>query len=67
MYKHEFKIGEHFYTASGEWICTDIGSRTIIAYNIDDVNPHDEWDMQNNIVFYEYEFMACSLHPYDEN
>ena len=34
--KHEdFSIGLEFYTASGKWRCTDIGSRTVIASQID--------------------------------
>jgi hypothetical protein len=29
----DFKIGETFYTASGEWEVVDIGSKTVIALN----------------------------------
>lgn len=31
MTHDEFVIGERFYTATGPWVCTDKGSRTIIA------------------------------------
>ena len=31
MNSNEFKIGENFFTATGEWICTDVGTRTVIA------------------------------------
>lgn len=27
----DFNIGKHFFTAEGEWVCTDIGTRTIAA------------------------------------
>jgi len=34
--KHEdFAMGLEFYTASGKWRCTDIGTRTIVAIRID--------------------------------
>ncbi len=36
--KHEdFSIGLEFYTATGKWSCTDIGTRTIVAIQIDKV------------------------------
>ncbi|NVN09725.1 hypothetical protein [Nguyenibacter vanlangensis] len=31
----DFTIGSTFWTASGEWRCTDIGRRTVIAIRID--------------------------------
>lgn len=34
--KHaDFRIGASFWTVTGEWRCTDIGSRTIIAIRLD--------------------------------
>lgn len=30
----DFEIGNTFYTASGTWRCTDIGTRTVIAIKI---------------------------------
>ena len=33
--KHEdFSIGREFYTATGKWRCTDIGTRTVTAIHI---------------------------------
>ena len=32
----DFNIGLEFATATGQWRCTDIGTRTIIAINISD-------------------------------
>ena len=31
MKREQFRIGCVFYTGSGAWICTDIGTRTVIA------------------------------------
>ena len=51
--KHsDFKIGEKFYTGSGRWICTDIGTRVIVAKK-DDPNADEE------IVFDRYDFGGC--------
>lgn len=30
----DFRLGIEFYTASGKWRCTDIGSRTILAIKL---------------------------------
>lgn len=35
-----FKIGQEFFTESGRWRCTDVGSRTICGIRIDNVT-HD--------------------------
>jgi len=36
--KHEdFSIGLEFYTTTGKWRCTDVGTRTIAAIRIDQV------------------------------
>ena len=36
MMKHsDFKVGREFWTASGQWRCTDIGTRTIVAIRLD--------------------------------
>ena len=31
MTKNDFRIGLEFYTGSGKWRCTDIGTRVIVA------------------------------------
>jgi len=41
MKKSEFKIGEDFYTESGKWRCTDIGTRTIAAIQLNQDNPQN--------------------------
>lgn len=35
MKPEEFKIGDEFYTHTGKWRCTDVGTRTIIAIKLD--------------------------------
>ena len=35
MKKEDFHIGLEFYTGSGRWRCTDIGTRVIAAIRID--------------------------------
>ena len=35
MRKADFKIGKEFFTASGTGLCTDIGTRTIVAIKKD--------------------------------
>jgi hypothetical protein len=31
MKREEFRIGDVFYSAAGAWVCTDIGTRVIVA------------------------------------
>ena len=38
MMKHsDFSMGTVFWTGSGKWRCTDIGTRTIVAIHLDPV------------------------------
>ncbi len=64
MIKEDFQIGLEFYTASGKWRCTDIGTRVIVAIKL------DQDDLRNyngppysvaECVFDEYDFGGCSL------
>ena len=62
MKLEDFKIGDKFYTATGAWIVSDIGTRTVVAYNASTQPDKGAcWDLQDNIVFYEYDFGGCSL------
>ena len=62
MIHNQFKIGGIFYTATGTWLCTDIGTRVIVAIHV----GHEDW-MKGppyavpEIVFDEYDFPGCSL------
>lgn len=68
MTKDDFQIGAEFYTGAGKWRCTDVGTRVIIAIQLDQEDPSwfagpsyavVEW------VFDEYDFGGCSLDPID--
>lgn len=57
--KHsDFKIGEYFYTLTGKWKCTDIGTRVIIAYQIETINGRGKVN-DTEFIFDEYDFPAC--------
>lgn len=38
MEQSDFHIGLEFYTATGRWRCTDIGTRVIVAISLE---PHE--------------------------
>jgi hypothetical protein len=66
MTKDEFRIGHEFYTASGNWRCTDIGTRVIMAVKLDQDNPRNYNGPPYSIVedvFDEYDIEGCSLAP----
>ena len=66
MTKDDFRIDMEFYTAVGKWRCTDVGTRVIVAIQLDQNDPSwyagppfavAEW------VFDEYDLDGCSLDP----
>jgi hypothetical protein len=68
MTRDDFRIGLEFYTATGRWRCTDVGTRVIAAIQLNQEDPSwyagppyavVEW------VFDEYDFGGCSLDPID--
>ena len=68
MTRDDFCIGLEFYTATGRWRCTDVGTRVIAAIQLNQEDPSwyagppyavVEW------VFDEYDFGGCSLNPID--
>ena len=54
----DFTIGREFWTETGRWRCTDVGTRTVCAIKLDG-DPRD-WDGPPYIcaehVFDEYDF-----------
>ena len=68
MKKEEFRIGLEFYTGSGKWRCTDIGTRVIVAIKLDQDDPRYYNGPPYSIVesaFDEYDMRGCSLDPAD--
>lgn len=66
MKKSDFIIGLEFYTATGKWRCTDIGSRVVVAIEL---NQKDQRNYNGppysvcECVFDEYDFEGCALEP----
>jgi len=64
MKKSDFSIGLVFYTGAGKWRCTDVGSRVIVAIEL---NQKDERNYSGppysicECVFDEYDIEGCSL------
>jgi hypothetical protein len=64
----DFEIGKAFYTTNGwKWICTDKGSRTIIAIH-DEEGRNPSWlkgppYAVAEVVFDENDMPACSQEP----
>src|SRR5581483_7719585 len=63
MKKDEFEVGKHFWTGSGEWVCTDKGQRTIVAARWDALkdNPAGPPYSVGENVFDEYDQDGCYL------
>ena len=64
----DFAIGIRFFTAAGEWQCTDIGTRVIVAIKLD--APDASWYAGPPFavaesVFDESDQEGCSLDPHD--
>lgn len=68
MKKDNFKIGKEFCTATGKWLCTDIGTRVIVAIHLNQENPINyngpPYSIPEN-VFDEYDMEGCSLDQID--
>ena len=68
MTKNDFIIGESFFTGSGEWRCTDIGTRIIVAIKLDQEDTRNYNGPPYSIVetvFDEYDFGGCCLNAND--
>jgi hypothetical protein len=68
MKKEDFKLGKEFYTATGKWLCTDIGTRVVVAIHLNQENPVNyngpPYSIPEN-VFDEYDMEGCSLEQID--
>jgi len=68
MKKERFVIGQDFFTATGAWRCTDIGSRVIVAILLDQKDERNYFGPPYSIpevVFDEYDMEGCSLDAMD--
>ncbi len=62
MKQEDFKIGKNFFTASGKWRCTDVGTRVIIAIKLDQEDERNYNGPPYSIaesIFDEYDFEGC--------
>jgi hypothetical protein len=69
MKKEEFKLGTEFYTATGRWLCTDIGTRVIVAIHLNQDDPINYNGPPYTIpesVFDEYDIEGCSPDPIED-
>jgi hypothetical protein len=66
----DFRIGMEFYTETGLWRCTDVGTRTIVAVKITDgyPSPQDQPPFSNaaEMVFDEYDFDGLYRRPVED-
>ena len=66
MNRTEFRIGIEFYTGSGKWRCTDIGTRCIAAIKLDKQDTSYYNGPPYAVVehvFDEFGMQGCSLDP----
>ena len=60
----DFKTNQSFFTATGEWICLDVGTRSVTAIKKSDYNIQEPWDQQDHSkiqIFYSFDFGGCCL------
>ena len=55
MRKQDFTIGSHFLCGGRRWLCTDVGTRVIVAVRVDvvvEARMMDSWQslMSRNVV-----------------
>ena len=67
MTRDDFQIGTEFFTATGKWRCTDIGTRVVVAILLD---KDASWYAGPPFavaesVFDEYDLGGCSLDATD--
>ena len=64
MLLNEFEKGKSFWTGTGEWICTDIGTRTIAAVRKDDMIDQygkvvEDPVSCSELIFHRYDWGGC--------
>jgi len=67
MKHNQFKIGTEFFTATGKWRCTDIGTRTITVIKLDMLDNSWYKGPPYAVVehsFDEYDLDGCELESF---
>jgi hypothetical protein len=57
MKREEFRVGTEFWCEGTRWRCIDVGSRVVVAENLDVPDGKVEH------VFHEYDLAACTPSP----
>jgi hypothetical protein len=57
----EFRIGARFWTDAAEWLCTDVGTRVIVAIQVgsQELRAGPPYADALELVFNEYDFEGC--------
>jgi hypothetical protein len=48
----DFKIGDYFFAGASKWLCTDVGTRTVVAKRVGDED-------ETEVVFDDRDFDHC--------
>lgn len=67
MEHSDFTIGLYFYTSTGKWLCTDVGTRTICAIKIITTTDYLETCPPYSVVEYVFDedsILGCSPEPF---
>lgn len=61
MKHRQFRIGGVFYTATGAWVCTDVGTRTVVAVRKASLDAHPNGPPYSiaETAFDEYDLDGC--------
>lgn len=63
----DFEIGKTFWTASGEWVCTDKGTKSVIAVKVGDENPYEGMEYKNELEDMRWEMFCFTWAEISEN
>ena len=67
MTLEQFKIGEPFYTATGKWICVDVGSYFVLAIKESSYSEYSQGEEHPNLVIFDrWDFEGCEKNNLDD-
>ncbi len=74
MQHSEFSIGTEFFTDTGQWRCTDIGTRTVVAIKISEIrvttqkgDKTTQQDISDDPTWFNGPPYAVAEHIFDED